>query len=421
MEVLLLTPHFAPHFEGGTEFVARAQARELARLGHRVRILSGTDRPHAGRDRETANIDGVEVTFLPRLPEETYDLSLERPRLGRLIEEELRGAELVHVHHWSTLPSDVVRRLARRVPVVVTLHDLFTTCPRFFRVPVGDVTKCPEPGDAIPCARCVQPDAPGLELDSLTGMIEARHRWMAEELGAAGRIVFPSLSHASNVLRFFPELTDAHRVISHGLCAAELSTPDDAHVTATTWTGEGRLRVLFLGHRTPLKGVGDLVASMALLSPELRARLELCLLGGEVDAGFDDDLRARAGDLRLRFLGGYRVEELRGRVAEAGGAHLAALPSRVQESYGLVLDEAQALGLPAWVSDRGAPLERVGSAGRVLPAEDPAAWAAALAEVLESPSILESERRALPGSVRSAHDAALELQALYRELTAPTP
>jgi betaine-aldehyde dehydrogenase len=41
MDVVLVAPQFAPHFEGGTESVVRAQGRELARRGHRVRATDG--------------------------------------------------------------------------------------------------------------------------------------------------------------------------------------------------------------------------------------------------------------------------------------------------------------------------------------------------------------------------------------------
>jgi glycosyltransferase involved in cell wall biosynthesis len=85
-----------------------------------------------------------------------------------------------------------------------------------------------------------------------------------------------------------------------------------------------------------------------------------------------------------------------------------------------------ALGLPVWVSDRGAPKERVGRAGRVLAAEDASAWTRALSEILADPAALERERLALPAHVRTAADAVRELEELYLSLiaartTAPRP
>src|SRR5262249_50843252 len=157
MDLALVAPHFAPHFEGGTEAVVRAQARELIARGHRVRIIAGTDRAHSGSDVERVTLDGIEVFFVPRLPDEYYDLDLEHPRLRPIVLELARGAELVHIHHWSTLHAHLVRDFAARVPVVVTLHDLFLTCPRFFRLPVDPAIRCPPRGELDPCARCVAP------------------------------------------------------------------------------------------------------------------------------------------------------------------------------------------------------------------------------------------------------------------------
>ncbi|NOT32522.1 MAG: glycosyltransferase, partial [Planctomycetes bacterium] len=144
---------------------------------------------------------------------------------------------------------------------------------------------------------------------------------------------------------------------------------------------------------------------------------ELVLLGDEVVVGFDDELRREARDVPLVFAGNYTLQELPARLAALGDLHLGAFPSRASESYGLVPDELMALGLPVWVSDRGAPKERVGSAGRVLPAEDAGAWTHAFAEILAHPERLERERLALPVRVRTAAEAARELDRLYARLS----
>ncbi len=412
MRIVLVTQHYAPHFEGGTEAVVRAQARELARRGHSVSIVSGTDRPHAGEDVLWERVDGLADAFLPRLPHEAYDLELERPRIEPLVRELVRGAELVHVHHWSTLTGSLARDLARERPVVLTLHDLFVTCPRFFRVPVAPVERSPEPGDFESCARCVAVDAPGIRLEALRERLERRAEGYQAELDAAAAIVVPSRAHAETLRRYADLPWEKIAFVSHGL----LRNFD--HRPALGWTGEGELRVLFLGHRAELKGVRDLVRALAALSSAERGRIEILFLGGEVERGVDEGLRREGQGLALRFEGTYPPEELAARLERAGGAHLAAFPSRVAESYGLVVDEALALGLPVWASDRGAPKERIGRAGRVLPAENPAAWTQAFREVLAAPDMLEAERAAVPEKLRTAADAAQELEELYRKLVA---
>lgn len=407
MKLALVTQHFAPRFEGGTELVVRAQARELARLGYEVRVVAGSDRRHQGVDVEVESVDGLAVHFVPRTDQEPYDFGLVRPRVARIVRELVSDAELVHVHHWATLHGALVRELAADRPVVLTLHDLFTSCPRFFRLPHPSVPRCPERGEFMTCARCCAPDAPGLGLEESERALRARHASFQAELAAAAFLVVPSRSHAKRLLQHVDLEPEKLAVVPHGLCAP-------LERVAQAWTGSGKLRVLHLGHRALAKGVLDLVRALAALPDP--SRVELLCLGSEVEGDFDASLRREARGFALTFLGGYERDALAARLREAGGAHLAALPSRAFESYGLVVDEALALGLPTWVSDRGAPKERVGEAGRVLPAADPLAWSRAFAEVLADPARLERQRRAIPERLPSALDACRTLDEIYRAL-----
>lgn len=412
MEIVLIAHHFPPDFEGGTESVVRAQARELIALGHRVRIVAGTDRAHAGRDIEPARGAGLDVAFLPRKPGEHYDLELARERLRPLVRELVAGADLVHVHHWSTLHASLVRDCAALgLPVAVTLHDLFVTCPRVFRLPPDPGLVCPPPGAFATCAECVRP-GPEWDLGELEQGFRRRHAWVTAELEAARALLVPSRSQAERVGAHVPLDPARLAVLPHGL-----SDPLPRVITRG-WNGSGPLRVLYLGHRSDVKGVGELVRGAAGLEAGLRARIELVLMGEENRPGYDDHLRAAAGDVRLDFHGAYALRELPARLKGLGDVHLGAFPSRAWESYGLVPDELMALGLPVWVSDRGAPRERVGGGGRVLPAENAGAWTRAFAAVLADPSALERERLALPAQARTAADAARELDGLYRRLRA---
>jgi glycosyltransferase involved in cell wall biosynthesis len=387
----------------------RAQARELARLGHRVRIVVGTDEPHRGANVERFEVDGLEVLVLRRLAGEPYDLELARPRLRPIVAELVREADLVHVHQWKTLHAWLVRDCVRTRPVVATLHDLFLTCPRDFRLPPDPAITCPPPREFEVCARCVAPDTGWSHAELLAGFAR-RHDWVEAELAAARTVIVPSRAQAARIGTYVTLDPERLAVVAHGL-----SEPLPRLVHAG-WEGRGKLRALFLGHRSDVKGVRDFVRAAAALAAPERARLELLLLGDEVVPGYDDLLRAEGRGIELRFLGNYTLAELPARFAALGPVHLGVFPSRAWESYGLVPDELMALGLPVWVSDRGAPKERVGRAGRVLAAEDPAAWTRALSAVLADPAALERERAALPSTARTATDAAHELDALYRAL-----
>ena len=407
MKLLVLSPHYAPRFEGGTEVVARAQARALAARGHEVVVAAGCDTPHAGLDVEHERVDGLDVHFLPRLADERYDLLLERPRLLGLIDELAREVDGIHLHGWGTLAGGLVARLAGRVPVVVTLHDLFVTCPRFFRLPVGGVESCPPRGEFEPCVRCVAPDAGGTPPEVLrAGLVERARRWQTE-LDAAAAVVLPSESQRARLASLVDLPTDRTHVVPHGLCR-----PVDAKGAAADWVGEGPLRVLHLGNLTAAKGVLDL-ARAAALATKSGASVELVLGGKAVEPGIDERIDELAAPASVHRLGPYDLDTLGGALAQRGGCHLCVLPSHAHESYGLVVDEALALGLPTWVSDRGAPRERVGAAGRVLPAEDAEALAHALVAVVRDPELLAAERAAIPAELPAAEAAARAIEALF--------
>ena len=415
MRIALVTQHCAPHFEGGTEAVVRSQALALARRGHELRVIAGTDRPWAGTDVLRSELDGIPVAHLPRKGDESYDLALARPRLCELLRREVQGAELVHVHHWSTLSSRTVREVARDAPVALTLHDFFATCPRFFRVSPVHGLDCPPRGSFGACVRCVEFEAPHLERAFFERELPERARAFEQEVRAAFAVLAPSRFLARALEELLGLESGIVRVLPHGLPRTLART-----ASPLPWGGRhGRprraLRVLHLGPRSDLKGTLDLVHALAALPT---GTAELRLAGDEAEAGFDRLLQAAAGSLPLRSFGRYDERSL---PEIAAGCDLAAFPSRAHESYGLAVEEALALGLPAWVSNRGALPERIGVGhrshlcGRVLPAGDAAAWTAAFRSVFEQPEALAEERARVPSEFRTSADAARELEHLYAE------
>jgi glycosyltransferase involved in cell wall biosynthesis len=421
MRIALVTAHFPPHFLGGTERVVLAQAQELRRRGLDVRVVSGTDRPWDGKDVLRESAQGIPVAFLPRREDEITESQQGRERLRPILHRELAGADLVHVHGTSTLTDTLVRDSARQGPVVYSIHDHFPTCPRFFRWRT-DEQPCPELPAEAECAACVAPqlgiDGPdaldgSLALEHLAGALRRRLRSSQQEVDAASLVTVPSFAHRLALGRHLNLRGKRLAVIPPGLC---LQLPG-RYPRPRPWFGAGPLRVLHFGNLSEAKGTLDLVRALSELPPR---SVHLTLVGRGLDLDLSRRIRELGPDLDLDVHGAYDGPALE---KVAAPCHLAAFPSRLEESYGLVIDEAMALGLPAWVSDRGAPQDRIGRAGRVLPGADPAAWGVAfrgvLADSTPGQGELATEWAAVPKETFGAADVAEEWLSAYEDLLLP--
>jgi glycosyltransferase involved in cell wall biosynthesis len=113
----------------------------------------------------------------------------------------------------------------------------------------------------------------------------------------------------------------------------------------------------------PHKGIDLLLEALAESStPE---RVELHLAGAFESESYRRELERRARGSNVHFHGAFRSEDLAQHPVSDVHAFVSA--TRVHESYGLVLDEALALGLPGVIPDAPAFVERAGErAGSLL-------------------------------------------------------
>ena len=158
---------------------------------------------------------------------------------------------------------------------------------------------------------------------------------------------------------------------------------DVAALASGTATGGELLCVAAV---TPVKGHDVLLDALATLG-DLDWRCA-CVGSLDRDRVFADGLRRRAG--RARFTGPRTGPELERAYATAD---LLVLPSRA-ETYGMVVTEALAHGVPAVASEVGGVPEALGGAGMLVPPGDPAALAAALRAWLEDEVLRARLRRA---------------------------
>ena len=206
-------------------------------------------------------------------------------------------------------------------------------------------------------------------------------------IGKASRAFY--LENGVDASRIFlaPYFVDNDR-FSRGAAAA-----DRASLRRKWGIAEDAVCFLFVGKLQPKKRPIDLVRALGKLDAADRAHL---LVVGTGEQEKEARALAAASGIRATFAGFLNQSELPN--AYAAGDCLV-LPSDFGETWGLVVNEAMACGLPAIVSDRvgcGPDLVEDGRTGHVFAFGD----AAALAETLRSICRDKRERRAMGEAAR---------------------
>ncbi len=244
----------------------------------------------------------------------------------------------------------------------------------------------------------------------LADVAEERRRW---------KITGPMFSAipAPLVLRMRRECMEAPAIsvlssysrrtlVDHGVPASRIEVLplgiDHERFSPAEGREPGPLRLLFVGRVEALKGLGDLLAALALLPT---ARLDVLLIGPLMPEA--PALLARYPDPRVRVISAASAE-MPGWYRKAD---VLVFPT-LNDSFGLVLLEAMASGLPVIATESsGAPdIVREGLDGFLIPRRDPAALAERIGYFLEHPG-----RVAEMGAQARQRVLAAYTQAHYRE------
>lgn len=306
----------------------------------------------------------------------------------------------------SSLIGTTLDVLRTGLPTAFVVHDLFPFWP------VLDDLEAQPRWDA---ARLAQAAA-----EPRFGFAERRpETWQSRAAAAIAtlsepslRLVAPSAFAAARLASIAPTLPAA-TVIPHGL--PRIAEAPTARAAARR---PGPLRILVPGRLVGGKGEWLLEALLPLCPPGL----DWCFAGGGEPAA------RYASAVGGRAILEYRPDDLPRLVADVD-PDLALLPSLLPETFGYVLSEMQALGVPVLAADTGAYGERAarGEPGLSVVPGHAAAFAAALADHAAHPEglprcvpaptsmddaraswqRLQPSRPALPGLI-AAGDAAVE-------------
>jgi phosphatidylinositol alpha-mannosyltransferase len=330
---------------GGVGAHVRAQAAELRRRGHLVDVLAPAERPVAedgfvplgGSVPVPYNGSVARIAFGPRA----------LARVGRALDR--GGYELLHVHEPLSPSVGLLAVRRARVPLVGTFH--------------ANLGRSLALGAARPLLRPA---------------------WRR----LAGRVAVSAAARDTWQRHFGGAMT----VIPNG-AAGEFFAPAEP---LPGWR-DGRPTVLFVGRLEPRKGLVYLVRAFLRLKPAFPG-LRLLVVGRDDKRQQERAMALVPPRLRpdLAFVGAVPQADL---PSYHASADVFCAPSLGGESFGMVLVEAMAAGLPVVCSDIGGYREvvRDGRDGLLVPPRDPEALAVALGGLLDNPV-----RRAAMGAAARA-------------------
>jgi len=408
VKVCFVTANYPPEARGGTEQVVVALARELTERGVEVSAISGSDvrREDADADVLTERCKDVSVTRIFRAADEHDQQGFERPRILQLIRSRLLELkpDVVHVHSFAGLTlgiGAICREL--QTPMVVTFHDMWVTCARYFRLPAAGVT-CPTGADHAACVTCVN-DALQSDREHVRQALSMREELVRSELSYASACTAPSATAATLVRECIP-YTDPIEVVPHGLLREVAREHQAPSANATE-----PVRVGTFGGLVESKGLTELVdACLQVTAKGHRCELHLAGPWHEQDLAVGLREKARGGGLELIEHGPFTAADPH----PARRLHLAVFPSKCQETYGLVVDEALAHGVPVVVSNSGALAERSATPGVVVtPLEG---LANTLLKLIAFPEELSLLRQQIPAELPAIGASAQRHFDLYQSL-----
>lgn len=419
---------FFPDPSGGTEVYVEGLARRLSARGW----LSAVAAP-ATAIRQYVH-DGLNVYRFATDPRPRLDFAYGVPdeiAAGnfRAIVEKLRP-HIVHLHARTAAVSERLIDAARSIgaAVVFTYHTPTVSCARGTMMLFGE-RPCDGTIQVQRCTACALAGlgAPKPLARMATNLLSGR-KSLAADRGGPSFLRVPGLiagsgerfaaligktDHVVAVCEWVRDVLVRNGVPSDKITLSrqglsQLST--DAHTRATPETHES-LRIAYFGRIDRAKGP-DLLARALKLIPDAPVTIDIFAIRQAV--GFDSDyawLKAAAdSDKRLSIRAAVRPDRVIGAMAEYD---LIAIPSRWLETGPLVVLEAFAAGVPVLGASLGgiAELVRDGVDGALVAPDDPAAWAAAIANLARNPDLIGAMQHNItaPRSMDSVVDEMISL------------
>jgi glycosyltransferase involved in cell wall biosynthesis len=377
MRILFVLHQFYPEFGSGTERVVLNLSKQAQRAGHRVHVIACVVRPRDIKGIWPSDVipeafeyvyEGVPITFVPQdsLPAgvnigfQVSDIWVQRIRHWLLQQQ----FDVAHVFHMMRMGSVLVAIQAQQTPYIITLTDFYMPC---FRVNLINIQNqvCAGPENSTRCSKdcCAFPWTESL--------LAERFQQSQHILSGASARFCPSEFVADRYSSIYPNMS--FQVLPHGV---DMLAMLHVGLKPMTTTESPTLRLGFFGTQIAQKGILELVRALRITNSQ---NIHLDIVGprhgdpeyhAEIDSLIEEDQR-------ITDYGAMQQKDL---FAQISNIDLLCLPSLVPETFSLILHEAAAAGIPALVSDLGAPaiFIKQSGGGDILPANDIVAWADAI-------------------------------------------
>lgn len=409
MKILQIVHGFSPESIAGTETYCEVLSRCLITRGHECMVLAGSGRSAPQATLETVDKDGLLVTrYLPlegrpRRWTEEYD-----PEAEGLVRHLLAAVrpDLVHLHHWLHLTNNLAAICTDLgIPVVVTLHDAWSSCPRIHRVRESGAF-CPEPIATAPCLTCAE-RGPWQGDQEIADALRLRRGIVDRELAVAAAVIVPSEAHRALLTQLCELPIDRLIVLPNGSLQAYRIRQGGERERRRDMPRP--LQIGHWGHLMCEKGTHLILEAVHRLRDP--SAVEVHLIGEASDPEYTARLRDLAQGIAVQFHGSYQPADL-----ESFNLDLAVFPSIASESYSFTLNEALGLGLPVVVPNRGAFQERIGEAGLIFQAGEAEDLARVLQRILDAPDLIETMRVRIRSELLCAMETHLVmLEKIYKD------
>lgn len=387
VRVLMLSWEYPPLVVGGLGRHVEALARELASMGHDVRVVTrgdsaaGSDEVHEGVRIIRAALDPLAIDFTTESLLAWAQAS--EHAMLRAALPIVRGwrPDVVHAHDWLVAQTAVTLTQVAGAPLVATLHASEAGRHQGW---------LPRP---------------------LNLAIHSVERWLAQR---ADEVITCSMTMRSEATQLFELPPDRVAVVPNGIDPPRWRAPAKARAAARRQHPGGGPLLVYAGRLVHEKGVQTLLDTIRPLRhahPDLR----LAIAG---TGAHEAALRALARKLRIArtidWLGFVPETRL---AALLGAADAVVVPS-FYEPFGIVALEAAASGAPLVVAETGGlrDLAAAGIAAASFPAGDADALTTVIGKLLADPATAQQAAARAARIVRRSYTwgaVAAQTEAVY--------